>query len=92
MLIIFLRHVFNFISAILFIMHKNDVELRFPCQEGTLGKSSQLALVKIRKSMTKASNRIKGSFLREEKAERGKSRKLFQRGGYSFLLWSSEKM
>ena len=68
MLIIVLRHVFNFISAILFIMHNNDVELRLPCQEGALGKASQLSLVKIRKSMTKARKRIKGSFLKEEKA------------------------
>ena len=67
MLIIVLRNVFNFISAILFTMHNNDVELRLPSQEGTLGKSSQLSLVKIRKSMTKASKRIKGSFLKEKK-------------------------
>ena len=45
-------------------MHNNDVELRLPCQEGALGKASQLALVKIRKSMTKANRRIKGSFLK----------------------------
>ena len=77
MLIIVLRHVFNFISAILFIMHNNDVELRLPCQEGALGKASKLSLVKIRKSMTKASKRIKGSFLKAEKAERGKSKKVF---------------
>ena len=92
MLIIVLRHVFNFISAILFSMHNNDVELRLPCQEGTLGKASQLALVKIRKAMTKASRRIKGSFLKVEKTDRGKSRKVLQRGGCSFLLWSSEKL
>ena len=92
MLIIVLRHVFNFISTILFIMHSNDVELRLPCQEDTMGKASQLALVKIRKSMTKESWRIKGSFLKAEKAEKGKSRKLFQRGGHGFLLWSSEKL
>ena len=67
MLIIVLRHIFNFIPAILFSMHNNDVELRLPCQEGAFGKSSQLALVKIRKSMTKASRRIKESFLKEEK-------------------------
>ena len=73
-------------------MHNNDVELRLPCQEGTLGKASQLALVKIRKSMTKASKRIKGSFLKAKKVDRGKSRKVFQRGGHSFLLWSSEKL
>ena len=64
MLIIVLRHVFNFISAILFIMHNNDVELRLPCQEGTMGKSSQLALVKISKSMTKANRGINGSCLK----------------------------
>ena len=68
MLIIVLRHVFNFISAILFTMHNNDVELRLRCQEGALGKASQLSLVKIRNSMTKASKRIKGSFLKAEKA------------------------
>ena len=62
---------------ILFIMHNNDVELRLPCQEGALGKSSQLSLVKIRKSMTKASKRIKGIFLKAEKAERGKSMEVF---------------
>ena len=73
-------------------MHNNDVELRLPCQEGALGKASQLSLVKIRKSMTKESKRIKGSFLKVEKVDRGKSRKVFQRGGHSFLLWSSEKM
>ena len=77
MLIIVLRHVFNLISAILFIMHNNDVQLRLPCQEGALGKSSQLSLVKIRNSMTKSSKRIKGSFLKSEKVERGKSRKVF---------------
>ena len=60
-------------------MHNNDVELRLPCQEGALGKASQLSLVKIRNSMTKASKRIKGSFLKAEKAERGKSRKVFLR-------------
>ena len=60
----FLRHVFNFISAILFIMQNNDVELRLPCQEGTMGKASQLALVKIRKSMTKENRRINGSCLK----------------------------
>ena len=64
MLIIFLRHVFNFISAILFIMQNNDVELRFPCQEGTMGIASQLAFVKIRKSMTKANRRIEGICLK----------------------------
>ena len=60
-------------------MHNNDVELRLPCQEGALGKASQLSLVKIRKSMTKSSKRIKGSFLKAEKAKRGKSRKVFLR-------------
>ena len=44
MLIIVLRHVFNFISAVLFIMHNNDVELRLPCQEGALGKASKISL------------------------------------------------
>ena len=68
MLIVVLRHVFNFISAILIIMHNNDVELRLPCQEGIMGKASQLALVKIRKSMTKAKRRINGSFLKEVKS------------------------
>ena len=92
LLIIVLRHVFNFISAILFIMHNNDVELRLPCQEGTMGKASQLSLVKIRKSTTKANRRINGSCLKAEKADRGKSKKAFQRGGRSFLLWSSEKL
>ena len=86
LLIIILRHVFNFISVILFIMHNNYVELRLPCQEGTLGKSSQLSWVKIRMSMTKASRRIKGSFLKAEKVDRCKIRKAFQRGGRSFLL------
>ena len=46
-------------------MQNNDVELRFPCRECALGKASQLALVKIRKSMTKENRRIKGSFLKE---------------------------
>ena len=77
MLISVLRHVFNFILEILFIMHNNDVELRLPCQEGALGKASQISLVKIRKSMTKSSKRIKGSFLKAKKAERGKSKKVF---------------
>ena len=40
-------------------------------------KASQLSLVKIRKSMTKESKRIKGSFLKVEKAERAKSGKVF---------------
>ena len=71
-------------------MHNNDVELRL--QEGALGKASQLSLVKIRNSMTKASKRIKGSFLKAEKEDRGKSRKVFQRGGHSSLLWISEKL
>ena len=44
MLINFLRHVFNFISEILFIIPNNDVELRMPCQEGALGKASKLVL------------------------------------------------
>ena len=73
-------------------MHNNDVELRMPCQEGALGKASQLSLVQIRKSMTKESTRIKGSFLKAKKADRGKIRKVFQRGGHIFLLWSSEKL
>ena len=73
-------------------MHNNDVELRIPCLEDALGKASQLSLVKIRKSMTKESKRIKGSILKVEKADRGKRRKVFQRGGCSFLLWSSEKL
>ena len=73
-------------------MQNNDVELRLPYQEGALGKAIQLALVKIRKSMTKASRRIKGSCLKVEKADRGKSRKVFQKGGCSFLLWSLEKL
>ena len=60
-------------------MHNNDVELRLPCREGAMGKACQLSLVKIRKSMTKARKRIKGSFLKEEKAERSKSRKIFLR-------------
>ena len=64
MLISVFRHVFNFISEILFIMHNNDVELRLSCQKGTLEKASQLALVKIRKSMTKANKRINGSCLK----------------------------
>ena len=55
------------------------MELRLPCQEGALGKVSKLSLVKIRKSMTKARKRIKGSFLKEEKVERSKSRKVFLR-------------
>ena len=46
MLIIVLRHVFSFISAILFIMHNNDVELRLPCQEGALGKLVNLPWMK----------------------------------------------
>ena len=79
MLIIVLRHVFNFISAILFIMHNNDVELRFPCQEGTMGKSSQLALVKIRKYMTKE-NRIKNlSFLKSVKSRQREKQESFRR-------------
>ena len=57
-----------------------------------LGKASQLSLVKIRKSITKARNRIKGSFLKIEKIDRGKRRKLFQRGRCNFLSWSSEKL
>ena len=40
--------------------------------------ASQLALVKIRKSMTKASRRIKGSCLKAEKAVTGKSMKVFE--------------
>ena len=73
-------------------MHNNDVELRLPCQEGALGKASQISLVKIRKSMTKASRRIKGSFLKVEKVDKGKIRKVFQRGGRIFLLWRSKKL
>ena len=69
MLISVLRHVFNFISAILFIMQNNDVKLRLPCQEGALGKAIQPALVKIIKSMTKANKRIKGSFLKAAKKQ-----------------------
>ena len=77
MLLIVLRHVFNFISAILFIMHNNDVELRLPCQEGALGKASQLSLVKIRKSMTKANRRINGSCLKELKRRKREKRESF---------------
>ena len=62
-------------------MHNNDVKLRLPCQEGTMGKASQLALVKIRKTMTKANRRIKGSCLNVEKIDRGKSRKYFKGEG-----------
>ena len=54
-------------------MHNNDLELRLPCKEGTRGKDSQIALVKIRKSMTKANRKINGSFLKEVK-----SRKVFE--------------
>ena len=50
-------------------MQNNDVELRLPCQEGVLGKAIQLSLVKIRKSMTKANRRIKGSFLKATKKQ-----------------------
>jgi len=71
-------------------MHNNDVELRLPCQEGALGKASKLSLVKIRKSMTKERKRIKGSFLKAEKAERGKSRKVIFKERKSFLM-SQEK-
>ena len=49
-------------------MHNNDVELRLPCQEGTMAKASQLALVKVRKSMTKENMRINGSFLKAVKS------------------------
>ena len=45
-------------------MHNKDVELRISCQEVLLGKASQLALVKIRKSMTKENRRINGSCLK----------------------------
>ena len=58
-------------------MQNNDVELRIPCHEGALGKASQLSLVKIRKSMTKERKRIKGSFLKEKKEERGECRNVF---------------
>ena len=52
-------------------MQNNDVELRLPCQERAVGKYSQLALVKIKKSMTKTNRRIKGSCLQaaEKKTE-----------------------
>ena len=70
-------------------MHNNDVELRLPCQEGALGKASQLSLVKIRKSMTKASKRIKGSFLKEEKQKEVKAGNFFKERK-SFLM-SQEK-
>ena len=66
-------------------MHNNDVELRLPCQEGALGKASQISLVKIRNSMTKESKRINGSFLKEEKADRGKAGKFFKERK-SFLM------
>ena len=52
-------------------MHNNDVELRKPCEEGAFGKASWISLVKIRNSMRKESRRIKGSCLKEEKADRG---------------------
>ena len=82
MLIIVLRHVFNFILAILFIMQNNDVELRLPCQEGTLGKDSVLALVKIKNSMTKTNRRIKGSCLHAaEKKIEVKAGKYFKGDG-----------
>ena len=77
MLIIVFAHVFNFISAILFIMHNNDVELRLPCQEGTMGKASQHALVKIRKSMTKEKRRINGSCLKEVKRRKREKQESF---------------
>ena len=72
-------------------MHNNDVELRVPCHEGALGKASQLSLVKIRNSMTKARKRIKGSFLKAEKEERGKSRKVFFFKERKSFLMSQEK-
>ena len=57
-----------------------------------MGKASRLAFIKIRKSVRKENRRIKGSSLKLEKEDRGKSRKVFQRRGHSFLLWSSEKL
>ena len=59
---------------------------------GCIGESWSTFLGKNKKSMTKASKRIKGIFLKEERVDIGKSRKVFQRGRFSFLLWSSEKL
>ena len=50
-----------------------------------MGKASQLSLVKIRKSMTKASKRIKGSFLKEEKQKEVKAGNFFKERK-SFLM------
>ena len=43
-----------------------------------MGKASQLALVKIRKSMTKSNRRINGSCLKAKKSDRDKSGKVFE--------------
>ena len=51
-----------------YIMHNNDVELRLPCYEGTMGKVSQISLVIIRNSMTKENKRINGSCLKAVKS------------------------
>ena len=52
-------------------------------------KASQLFLVKIKKSITKVSKRIKGSFLKAEKAEEVKAGTFFKESK-SFLM-SQEK-
>ena len=62
-------------------MKTNDVEIRLPCQEGALGKYSQLApLVKNKKFHDKSSRENKGKFPKSNiKEDIGKSRKFFLR-------------
>ena len=70
----YLRHVVNVISSILFIMQINDVEIRLPCQEGTLEKASQLALVKNKKVHDKSRQENKGKLPKSSrKAYKGKT-------------------
>ena len=81
MLIIILRHVFNFISSFLLIIQLNDVEINFPSHEGTLG-TSQISLVKNKKLHDKSRQGNKGKLPKSSrKVDRGKSKKVLQREG-----------
>ena len=73
-------------------MQNNDVELRLPCQEGVLGKAIQLSLVKIRKSMTKANRRIKGSFLKAEKKQTKVKERKYLKGEGAVSSYGAHKV
>ena len=68
-------------------MQFNEVEISFPCQGGTLGKSTFQG-IKRGNSMTKAIREEKGKVPKSSrKAARDKTMKFLQRGGGEFSSW-----